>query len=161
MSEKCPQGDGVYVDPNSNCQNYYLCNYSGTNFETIAQYSCPAGLLFDETSKNCNWAHLVTCTIASYSTVSITTQASSSSSSITEQIVTDEPITKEKEIQGKKCSKEDGFYADYNSNCENYFLCMFSGTTMERIIDYSCPAGLLFDDKLKICNWANLVTCVL
>ena len=58
-----------------------------------------------------------------------------------------------------KCPNGDGYYVDYSSGCQNYYLCNFSGTSYQTVTNYSCPNGLLFDDKLKVCNWANQVSC--
>ena len=145
-----------------------MCKFSGTQNEIIVNHSCPEGLLFDDTLKMCNWANLVKCskspdntsskatvitstTIAS--TVIITFSTSTSSKASTPLSTTFIPN------KNDKCKQGDGLYADLNSNCENYYQCIFSGTGFERIVNFSCPTGLRFDSILKICNWANQVKC--
>ena len=62
LTGKCPQGDLFYLDRSqSNCKNFYLCKFSGTQYETIVNHSCPEGLLFDEALKMCNWENKVIC----------------------------------------------------------------------------------------------------
>ncbi|XP_039441147.1 chitinase-3-like protein 1 [Culex pipiens pallens] len=39
--------------------------------------------------------------------------------------------------------------------CDKYFICDSNG----RRFDFSCPAGLLFDPVLALCNWPHLVDC--
>ena len=62
-NEKCKNGDGYYADLSSGCQNYYVCQFTGTQFATITNHSCPGGLLFDSGMKICNWANQVNCRI--------------------------------------------------------------------------------------------------
>ncbi len=62
LTGKCPQGDMFYLDRSqSNCKSFYLCKFSGTQYETIVNHSCPEGLLFDESLKMCNWENKVVC----------------------------------------------------------------------------------------------------
>ena len=121
-----------------------MCNYSGTNYETIQYFTCGDSLLFDEQKKTCDWSHLVSCNQIEDKTL------------VTDSTTTDYPKTTDNDV---KCKQGDGLYADLNSDCENYYQCLFSGTRFERIINYSCPGGLRFDPISKICNWANQVEC--
>ena len=52
---------------------------------------------------------------------------------------------------------KDGMFA-YNS-CTQYVQCVYTGTPNAYKVLHSCPNGLLFDNSLVACNWANLVTC--
>ena len=56
---------------------------------------------------------------------------------------------------GFKCSKGDGYYA--SPGCTGFYQCIYSGTLVTNVI--LCPAGLLFDTKLNVCNWASIVLC--
>ncbi|XP_055531990.1 chitinase-3-like protein 1 [Wyeomyia smithii] len=40
-------------------------------------------------------------------------------------------------------------------NCQDYYIC----TTEGHRYDFSCPAGLLFDPVLNVCNWPDQVDC--
>ena len=46
-----------------------------------------------------------------------------------------------------------GNFAD-PSNCQKFYKCFYGVATSE-----SCAAGLLWDDSIKICNWAANVVC--
>ena len=54
-----------------------------------------------------------------------------------------------------KCPKGDGYYA--TQGCTGYYKCFSSGTQITAVI--LCPAGLLFDVSINICNWASSVVC--
>jgi hypothetical protein len=43
-NNKCFNGDGYYADVSSGCQNYYVCQFTGTQYTTIINHSCPTGL---------------------------------------------------------------------------------------------------------------------
>jgi hypothetical protein len=60
-NNKCNNGDGYYADVSSGCQNYYVCQFTGTQYATITNHSCPPGLLFDSGMRICNWANQVVC----------------------------------------------------------------------------------------------------
>ena len=52
---------------------------------------------------------------------------------------------------------KDGMFA-YNS-CTQYVQCVYTNTPNAYKILHTCPSGLLFDNNLSVCNWANLVNC--
>lgn len=51
------------------------------------------------------------------------------------------------------------YYADRASGCTYFYQCMFMGTQWERAHRMACPAGLLFDNNIKTCNWPASVVC--
>ena len=51
------------------------------------------------------------------------------------------------------CSDPNGFYA-HPTDCQKYFQCAH-GTPYE----YTCAAGLLWNDNIKNCDWAANVSC--
>ena len=59
-NEKC-QKDGYFPDKTTNCQSYYVCNFTGTIWATITYHNCPGGLLFDVTHTACNFPQQVQC----------------------------------------------------------------------------------------------------
>jgi chitinase len=61
QSSQCYNGDGYYADKTSNCQQFYVCYFTGTQFATVTYISCPNGLLFDASITACNFAQQVTC----------------------------------------------------------------------------------------------------
>lgn len=57
------------------------------------------------------------------------------------------------------CYNGQGYYADVAANCEKYYICQSNSDNNFTVITFNCPTGLLFDQNLNVCNWANLVTC--
>lgn len=54
----------------------------------------------------------------------------------------------------KECTKADDL-TQVPNNCAQFYRCEkgFRST-------HTCPAGTKFDSNLKVCNWADQVTCV-
>ena len=52
---------------------------------------------------------------------------------------------------------KDGMFA-YNS-CTQYVQCVYTSTVYAYKVAFTCPSGTLFDSNLRVCNWANQVTC--
>jgi chitinase len=77
----------------------------------------------------------------------------------------DEPSTKgpikglSEEEKATLCANGDGFYADYESKCQQYRRCLFVNTDNSNVQYSTCPDGLLFDENLNVCNHAALVKC--
>lgn len=67
--------------------------------------------------------------------------------------------TTTKDNSNDKCPNGDGYYADKETSCRNFYYCLYTGTSNAIIYQFTCPAGLLFDQKLKICNYPNVVVC--
>ena len=44
-NQNCPNGDGLYPDKTTGCQKYYRCNYSGTIYQAIYDFTCQTGLV--------------------------------------------------------------------------------------------------------------------
>ena len=51
----------------------------------------------------------------------------------------------------------DGYFA-YNS-CTQFYVCVYTNTTNAYKVLNNCPSGLLFDNNLQYCNYANQVVC--
>ena len=43
---------------------------------------------------------------------------------------------------GDKCFRGDGYYADRDSGCTQYYICRFTGTSFLQITYYTCPSGM-------------------
>ena len=54
----------------------------------------------------------------------------------------------------KKRKMPYGYYADRSSGCFRYYRCESSGSWL-----FDCPAGLLFNDKVNVCDWPESVEC--
>ena len=55
--------------------------------------------------------------------------------------------------EGALCSDPNGLYA-HSTDCQKYYQCAH-GTPYE----YSCPAALLWNDDIKVCDWPANVRC--
>lgn len=58
-----------------------------------------------------------------------------------------------------KCFRGDGYYADKTTGCQQYYVCVFTGTIYQQIHYHTCPPGTIFDERSGSCNYANQVTC--
>ena len=130
-----------------NCKKYYQCIYTNTPMAYKVLRTCQSGLLFDDALKTCNWAHLVECSdeATAQSTPIIVTVTPNTQSAVTSPSSSD-----------FQCA-QDGLYAVFQ--CTKYYQCVYTNTPNAFKILNACPSGLLFDNTLKYCNWANLVKC--
>jgi hypothetical protein len=46
-----------------------------------------------------------------------------------------------KKSKDELCENGDGHYADLNTNCKEYYVCVFSGTPLVKVIRLRCPNG--------------------
>ena len=77
----------------------------------------------------------------------------------TTQSFTFQPSTSTFNTNGSRCPQDGVFYPNYSTGCQKFYVCAYTGTQYEKITDYSCPPGLLFDPQMKACNYAHLVSC--
>lgn len=85
----------------------------------------------------------------------ITEQIDTSTESITDQFqTTHRPLS-----LTEKCPNGNDYYADYQSGCRKYYICMFIGTPWETYQLFQCPETTLFDNNIKTCNHAENVSC--
>ena len=45
------------------------------------------------------------------------------------------------------------------NSCTQYYQCVYTNTVHAYKVLYTCSTGTLFDSNIKVCNWANQVTC--
>lgn len=57
--------------------------------------------------------------------------------------------------QDPRCLNGDGYYADISSDCKDYYICVFTDTPMQKIIQKSCPEGTQY--LLIFINFPNKV----
>ncbi|XP_030372036.1 uncharacterized protein LOC115622275 [Scaptodrosophila lebanonensis] len=134
--------------------------------------TCPAGLWFNNNSKQCDYRQNVECernTVTtttpsiSISTNTPSTELSTISSDSTETTSTDD-ITEESTgsstgqstVPTNICSGlSDGSLLPFTQNCFQYIECQ-----SENIVLCKCPNDLLFDPKLLICSDPETVQCL-
>ena len=61
-------------------------------------------------------------------------------------------------VQCKFVCQSDGFFP--SSDCTGFYRCVYTGTPYAQQYYFDCPAGLLFDAGLSVCNWASQVNCI-
>ncbi|CAF0939536.1 unnamed protein product [Brachionus calyciflorus] len=111
------------------CSKFYRCANDRTFIE-----SCPAGTLFDQNLRVCNWASQVT-----------TCETGSNTSS-------DTSLNNNDISTGSSCNQAQDL-TQVPNDCGKFYRCGSGILYTEQ-----CPSGLLFDANLKICNWADEVT---
>ena len=50
--------------------------------------------------------------------------------------------------------------ARVETGCQNFYRCVYVGTAYERVYEFTCPPGTLFDSSIMNCNWPYAVTCL-
>lgn len=56
--------------------------------------------------------------------------------------------------ESEECPIPNGLFLKPNSGCKEYYDCNNGIHTAKK-----CPQGLLFNQKLKMCDWTELVSC--
>jgi hypothetical protein len=110
--------DGYYQDLKSDCKKYYYCK----KYEKIQVITCRNGRIFNGYS--CVPSHSYACPSIGFN------------------------LALKINCIPRKCGScsNDGFYADYDSKCKNYFFCVNGISTK-----LSCPKNLLFNENEGLC----------
>ena len=58
-----------------------------------------------------------------------------------------------------KCKNGHGYYSDTASGCKKFYICVSLPNGGYNTVYFNCPSGLLFDDKIKSCNYPSQVSC--
>ena len=149
---RCIQ-DGLFAV--FDCKKYYQCVYTDTSFAYKILHSCQNGLLFDNRLQSCNWAHLVKC---SDKIIVNPDEVTTENIPLTPtKANTKAPFSTSSSSSSEFKCTQDGLYAA--PMCTKYYQCISTNTPSAFKILSACPSGLLFDNTLKICNWAYLVKC--
>ncbi|CAF1015538.1 unnamed protein product [Brachionus calyciflorus] len=90
------------------------------------------------------------------STLSSTQQQTGSGTSTTVTMVTTTPGVFTNPNTSQMCYNGEGYYPDYSTNCQKYYVCQLNGNNFN-LYSFVCPPGLLFDKNLKIYEFSNIV----
>ncbi|GAX83965.1 hypothetical protein CEUSTIGMA_g11389.t1 [Chlamydomonas eustigma] len=169
---------GLHTNPcDGTCSTFFNCGNSGA---TSAQQSCPAGLLFNPQYLYCDYPQNVICssgpssstlpnpppTALSYSSPppkaftlpSTATIQPPPSSIVSGSNSTANTCTTGSNAQRATCFCQTtglaGLFADVQNGCTGFFNCYTGGSVYT-----SCGSGLLFNNTLQYCNWAQDVIC--
>lgn len=58
-----------------------------------------------------------------------------------------------------KCANGNGYYGDKESGCKKFYVCKDLQNGNYDITIFDCPSHLLFDEKIKSCNYPSQVSC--
>lgn len=126
-------------------------NFTQTDIKTgvTGEHACADGLLFDVTLCVCNWAENVTCG------ANVTAETKSSALPDDSSLAKSDSKSPEKLSTPGTCNRKGNLY-EALGDCSK-----FRQTNLKDgdsgVVD--CPAGLLFDTKICICNWPEQTIC--
>lgn len=123
---------GHYQAVQDDCTKFQLCEESGA----YATLECPDGLHFNSELNVCDWAENVNC------------------------VPTEDEQTAQLKHFARVAAQSVGEceWGDYKAdpeNCNQFFQCEPSLNWSH----HTCPAGLLFNSRLNVCDWPENVDC--
>lgn len=140
---------GLYVDVESDCQQYLNCN--GQDDDSSSINACPIGQRFDRLSCNCLESSEVDCR----QNDNILEPCTRSSPSLN---LTSNPDVISVKIRDDRCvNKDTGLYADVSSGCRKYYACV--GGHPNSDFDYDCGPTSTFDVRKCTCLPFGISTC--
>ncbi|KAH8397077.1 hypothetical protein KR215_008326 [Drosophila sulfurigaster] len=132
--ECCDQPNDWLGSVDNNCSAFIHCLY-GNKFEM----RCPNNLQFNNVTKECDYPENVQCEDGSEPPSGPTAGPSGTYC----------------ESKGRCVGQSDGtMLADEDACSSSYIVCQ-----CECAIDFKCNAGLVFNQKLKVCDWPTNVDC--
>ncbi|KAF8786925.1 putative endochitinase like protein [Argiope bruennichi] len=162
-SKECTE-EGYFRDPDD-CSKYYRCLDEGDGTLTREDFSCAEDEVFDEEMRYCNRKDLAppceegTTSTGSQSTTPSGTSTTSETSvtSSTSSTTSDESTTEGSRQSG--CRKEGFFRCE--EDCNKFYRCIDEdGNGNYKRYNFSCPEGLIFDEKNERCDWpSEELTC--
>lgn len=133
--------EGFYGDQND-CNKFYRC-VAGLNGLEAVSFNCPPGLVWDEKATTCNWPAAVASCLNPNGPREV-----GSSNTNEQQPPASTRSSNQRQAQKIKCDR-DGFFRNPN-NCHKFIRCS-EGKTFK----FDCPAGLVFNESLEICDWES------
>ncbi|XP_015913629.2 mucin-22 [Parasteatoda tepidariorum] len=177
---------GFFRNP-EDCNKFYRCvDFNGDGQEFVKyDFTCPEGLVFDETNSVCNWpedsppcdssggkkdegsTESNESSTQSSSTSQSESSTSSTSESSTEQTSRGTTATSQSTSSSEQTTStandkeectESGFFR-CKDDCSKFYRCLEDNGELKRY-DFKCPEGLIFDDDNKRCDWpSDELTC--
>ncbi|XP_060578446.1 uncharacterized protein LOC132735508, partial [Ruditapes philippinarum] len=170
----------------SGCTKFCQCEHASTETDGSvtykwAEHTCAPGLLFDEEIKVCNWPDNVQCNANNNGDNGGVVVGGGNSDN--GGIVGggdgvnggDDGAQGSADNDAGSCESEQGkctrdiyenirLRALKSSGCTKFCQCEHASTETDGSVTYkwaehSCAPGLLFDEKIKVCNWPQQVQC--
>ncbi|PRD36140.1 UNVERIFIED_CONTAM: hypothetical protein NCL1_09529 [Trichonephila clavipes] len=148
--------EGYFRDPDD-CSKYYRCIDEGDGTLTREEFSCAEDEVFDEEMRYCNRKDLAPpCEEGSTSQTTSTTASGSSEESSTSSTTIGESVT---EGSQNGCTQSGFFRCE--EDCNRFYRCVDEdGNGNFKRYNFSCPDGLIFDEKNEKCDWpSDELTC--
>lgn len=152
----CPEED-FFVNPND-CSSFYRCVNQGSESLTAFEFSCPAGLVFDEELRVCNWPYAVKdkCINGKPSSPRAGRTQPDEENGVGPSNESGRPGGgRNKPVKRKRC-KSEGFFRD-EKVCGKFYRCVAGENGGFFEYKFICPGGLAFDERNSVCNWPNEV----
>ncbi|CAN8002848.1 unnamed protein product, partial [Ixodes hexagonus] len=161
---KCSR-TGYFRNP-GDCNKFYRCVdfYQNAQY-VIFHFDCPAGLVFDERYSVCNWPHDAPPCDSSGGEGGAGSCAPSRRPSPPSRPSQQEPGPQPqpqprppqpppKPADSSVC-KQTGFIRD-PADCHKFYRCVDPWQNGKlQAHHFDCPAGLVFDERYSVCNWAH------
>ncbi|GBO40778.1 hypothetical protein AVEN_259661-1, partial [Araneus ventricosus] len=142
-----------FYQHDQDCTKFYKCVKKG-NYFVRYELSCPKNYAYDGISSRCvSQKYASSCN--GRNNAPPFRQNDEEPSTTTESEVADDDNQSSSEDDGIECT-EAGYFRNPN-DCNKFYRCVdFSGEGQEFVrYDFSCPEGLVFDEKKSICNWPD------
>jgi len=130
------QGSFVFVRDENDCATFYECD---SNIQQPCPSHCPAGLVFNDDLKVCDWPMDVP------------------------ECMPTPSFFMDEEIEGPACAPEERFdcqgslvFVRDENDCATFYEC---DSNIQQPCPSHCPAGLLFNTAIQVCDWPANVQC--
>lgn len=161
---------GYCSDPNvefyphpSDCTKFIECrkdDNKGTITESVGK--CPANLKYNVQLKICDWPENVICfTVSTTTTTTVLSTTISSTTPSTTTHAKEWLIVPSDPTEFYSLCKPEVQFLPHPFECSKFIKCTkdeLKFTILEAVL--SCPSTLLYDETLKMCNYASQVECI-
>jgi hypothetical protein len=144
---------GIFPHP-TDCAKFFDCQSPVQSIKT-----CSFGLMFNAKLNVCDWSYNVVCPGQSTTTTTTTTKLTTTTTILT-TTSTSTTTTATTTTSGYKpivaipeCNGLYGYYP-HPTDCAKYLDCQSPYQAIK-----TCSSGLLYNAKLKICDWSYNVVC--
>ncbi|KAM7311093.1 collagen alpha-1(I) chain [Ixodes scapularis] len=159
---------GYFRNP-GDCNKFYRCvDFYQKGSYVIFHFDCPAGLVFDERYSVCNWPHDAPPCDSSGGEGGAGSCAPSRGPSPPsgpsepqpgpqpqpQPRPPQPPMPPPRPADSSVC-KRTGFFRD-PADCHKFYRCVdpYQNGKLQAV-HFDCPAGLVFDERYSVCNWAH------
>lgn len=140
--------EGFYADEND-CNKFYRC-VPGTSGVEAVPFNCPAGLAWDTKATTCNWPAAVEgCANPNGPRQGGSGDGAAGSQGDGAQDGARSANQQQPPAGSSFKCERDGFFRN-PSDCHKFIRCAEG-----RLFKFDCPASLVFNEELEICDWES------